>query len=129
MNSDELRERTMAFAVEVFRFLEPLFDQPKTRNVASQLLRAATSVASNYRAATHARSPKEWRAKLGVVVEESDESVFWLAFIQRAVSPKSQVTNSRVADELTDEAQQLTRIFGAALGTSRRNARRTSEPT
>jgi len=116
MTSEELRERTLAFALAVFEFLRPLFRSSETRNIAQQLLDAATSVAANYRAAGHARSSKEWRAKLGVVVEESDESAFWLLFIQRA--GLSEVAHDALGS-LLDEAQQLTRIFGAALATSR----------
>jgi four helix bundle protein len=119
MTSEQLRDRTMTFAVEVFTFAKPMFASAETRGVAGQLLDAATSTAANYRAASHARSPKEWRAKLGVVVEESDESVFWLIFIKLAIFPHQSDAGLM---KLTDEAQQLTRIFGAALSTSRKRA-------
>ena len=108
----------MAFGVAVFSFVRPLFRDAETRGIASQLLSAATSVGANYRAATHARSSKEWRAKLGVVVEESDESIYWLLFIKKALPEHA--ADPRLA-ELTDEAEQLTKIFGASLRTSRLN--------
>ena len=109
----------MAFAVEVFKFVRPMFQAVDMQRVAGQLHDAASSVAANYRASSHARSSKEWRAKLGVVVEESDESLFWLLFIKRTGlrdDDKSTLTR------LTDEADQLTRIFSAALRTSRDKA-------
>jgi len=120
MTSDELRDRTMAFSVDVFKFVRPMFGSADTRSVASQLLDSATSVAANYRACTHARSPKEWRAKLGVVVEESDESTFWLQFIKLALPHAERDAALRA---LSDESQQLTRIFGASLRTSRQKAK------
>jgi|SRR5262245_30130483 len=123
MTSQELRDRTMAFGVEVFKFVRPLFHSADTRNVAGQLLDCATSVGANYRAAGNARSEKEWCAKLGLVVEEADESQFWLLFIK--------LTGLRVNEPsalayLMDEAGQLTRIFGAALRTSRNKGGRKS---
>jgi four helix bundle protein len=59
------------------------------RTVGAQLLRAATSVAANYRAACRGRSRAEFIAKLGVVLEEADESLLWLELIKEAeVDPK-----------------------------------------
>ena len=119
MKSEELRERTMAFAVEVFKFGKPLFNASETRGIAEQLLNSATSLAANYRASQHARSSKEWRSKLGVVLEETDEAYFWLLFIRRALP---HLSSDRALATLTDEAQQLTKIFGASLRTSKMNA-------
>ena len=110
----------MTFAVAVFKFVGPLFQSAETRKVAGQLHDCASSVAANYRASGHARSSKEWRAKLGVVVEESDESLFWLLFIKlTGLRDDDKATLSK----LTDEADQLTRIFSASLRTSRNKQR------
>ncbi len=76
----ELKERTKAFTLRVFRMSQAL---PKTREanvIMQQLLRSSTSIASNYRAAGRARSKAEFISKLGVVVEEADETVFGLEF-------------------------------------------------
>jgi four helix bundle protein len=80
-----------------------------------QLLRSATSVAANYRAAGRARSRAEWIAKLGLVVEEADESLFWLEMMADC----ELIRPSRIAS-LADEAQQLTAIFTASQRTARR---------
>jgi four helix bundle protein len=119
MNSEQMRERTMVFAVDVFKLVRPMFNLAETRAVAGQLLDSATSTAANYRASQHARSSREWRSKLGLVLEESDESVFWLLFIQKAMPD---FKSDRALAELADEANQLTKIFGASLRTSKRNA-------
>src|SRR5882724_1003356 len=77
----ELRARTKAFALRVIRMSQAL---PKTREanvISQQILRSATSVAANYRAAGRSRSKAEFLAKIGVVVEEADETVFWLEML------------------------------------------------
>jgi four helix bundle protein len=117
MDAEELRERTMALSVAVYRFIGPLVRRPETRHVAAQLLRCCTSTAANYRAACLSRSDREWPAKLGIVREESDESVFWLLFVQR-----TGMAGDRRAelDALVDEASQLARIFMASYRTSKK---------
>jgi len=80
-NEEELKMRTKQFALRVIRLCESL---PKTATGAilgKQLLRSATSVGANYRAACRGRSKAEFIAKLGIVEEEADESLFWLELI------------------------------------------------
>jgi four helix bundle protein len=115
----ELQERTMAFAVAVYRFVRPWFRTAETRHVAAQLLRSSTSVAANYRAACLARSSAEWLAKMGLVREESDESQFWLEFTQRA-GIAGDADGLRL---LACEARELARIFAAAYRRGRANQR------
>jgi four helix bundle protein len=81
MTRPELEARSMAFAVAVKELCDELRVQPIAWNTASQLLDASTSMAANYRATARSRSRAEWIAKLGGVVEESDEAVHWLEFI------------------------------------------------
>lgn len=84
MNSEkhhELRTRTKAFALRVIRMSQAL---PRTREanvLIQQILRSATSMAANYRAAGRSRSKAEFIAKIGIVVEEADETVFWLEML------------------------------------------------
>jgi len=75
---EELRDRTKAFALRGIRLYRSLPTSADAQVLGKQLLRSATSVAANYRAACRARSRAEWIAKLGLVVEEADESLFWL---------------------------------------------------
>ena len=116
MTPAELQERTFAFALQVYHYARPMLRDSESRHLGQQLLRAATSVASNYRAACLARSPAEWLAKIGVVREESDEALFWLRFIQRAGPAGVDKTS---LTPLIDEADALTRIFAASYRTSR----------
>lgn len=77
----ELKERTKSFARRIIRLIRALPSCAEIRIIGNQLLRAGTSVAANYRAVCRARSRAEFLAKLGVVIEEADESAFWLELL------------------------------------------------
>jgi four helix bundle protein len=81
MTTDELKQRTKSFALRVTRLVDALPNTVKGRAIANQIMRSATSVAANYRAACRARSRAEFIAKIGVVEEEADETAFWLELI------------------------------------------------
>jgi four helix bundle protein len=114
MTKQELKDRTMDFALEVWRFTRPMNSNLDTPHIGHQLFRAATSVAANYRAACLGRSRPEFAAKLGVVREESDESAFWLEFFQRTgIAPEPRTT------KLLAEAHELAAITAAAYKTTK----------
>ena len=115
MNAQHLKERTKQFALRVMRLVDVLPNTPKGRAIASQLVRSGTSVAANYRAACRGRSKAEFIAKLGVVVEEADETVFWLE-----VLTETGVISATKAANLQKEANELLAIFSASLRTSKR---------
>src|SRR5216684_3641317 len=81
MTTAELKARTKEFALRVGRLVDALPNTVKGRTIANQIMRSATSVAANYRAACRARSRAEFIAKIGVVEEEADETAFWLELI------------------------------------------------
>jgi len=83
--------------------------------IARQLIRSATSVAANYRAAQRGRSKAEFIAKIGIVVEEADETVFWLEMLAES----NTVALDRVKT-LHAEATELLKIFAASQRTARR---------
>jgi four helix bundle protein len=114
MTPRELRDRTKRFAVETIRLCRELPATLDGRTIAGQLIRAATSVAANYRAACRGRSRAEFIAKLGIVLEESDESLLWLELIVDSnILPRTRV------DRLLKEADELTAIFTTALKTAK----------
>jgi four helix bundle protein len=86
------------------------------RAIGNQLVRSATSVGANYRAACRSRSRAEFASKLGVVAEEADESVYWLELI----SEGKLLPDAKVKD-LLEEANELTAIFTSARRTSSQN--------
>ncbi len=78
------RKRTMVFALAVIQFLETLPNNPATRVISYQLCKASTSVGANFRAFCRGRSRNERFAKICIVVEEADESVYWLELFELA---------------------------------------------
>jgi four helix bundle protein len=86
MNPQEMRARTKAFSLRVFKVFRALPKTDEARIIGRQLLRSGTSVAANYRAVCRARTQKEFVSKIGVVVEEADESAFWLEFLSELPS-------------------------------------------
>ncbi len=112
---EELRDRTKAFAI---RIVKPYRLLPRTADsqvVGKQLLRCGTSVAANYRAACRGRSRAEWIAKIGLVVEETDETVFCLEMLSDCG-----IVSSQRCEDILKEARELSAIFTAAQHTARR---------
>lgn len=110
----ELRNRTKQFALRVIRMSQAIPASRAANVMCNQILRSATSVAANYRAAGRSRSKAEFVAKLGVVLEEADETVFWLEMLGDSGIVKS----SKLAN-LLEEANQLVAIFAASRRTAR----------
>ncbi|MEQ1909549.1 MAG: four helix bundle protein [Vicinamibacterales bacterium] len=114
--ADALRERTFEFAARTVALCQGLPEDWRTREVGRQLLRSATGTAANYRAACRGRSRREFIAKLGVAVEEVDETVFWLELIDRA-----RLSEQATLKPLHAEAQELRAILARSHRTARRN--------
>ena len=74
----ELKQRTKRFAIRIVSLFRSLPHSPDAQTLGKQLLRSGTSVAANYRSVCRARSKAEFISRMGVVIEEADESVFWL---------------------------------------------------
>jgi four helix bundle protein len=119
MDREELRGRTQRFAVRVVRFCRTLAPTWEARRLAGQLLDSATSVAMNYRAAGRGRSRAEFIAKLGIVVEEADESVGWLEFIETL-----QLSSGDELRWLIGESKELVAIFSSSQKTAKENHQR-----
>jgi four helix bundle protein len=113
--ADDLRARTKRFAFAVINFVKRLPHNIATDAIARQLIRSGTSVASNHRSACRARSRREFIAKLGVVLDEADESELWLeALIHCDLAPEA-----LPAKALFQEAGELRAIFFQSLRTAR----------
>ncbi len=116
MQSEEMRERTMEFALRVLEVVDSLPNSQKGRNIANQLCRAGTSVAANYRAACRAKSRADFISKLGTVEEENDEVLFWLELVVRSGTlPESRLT------PLMEEANEILSMVVASIRTAKRN--------
>ena len=112
---EELRNRTKSFAVRTVKLYRSLPYRSDAQVLGKQLLRCGTSVAANYRAACRGRSRAEWISKIGIVVEEADEAVFWLEMlVDCEIVPEPKLS------DLLKEAHQLSALFTASLSTARR---------
>ena len=114
---EEFKRRTKLFALRAIRLVEALPRKRSAETIGRQLLRAATSVGANYRAACRARSPAEFRAKLGIVEEEADECLYWMELLVEA----DLVREERLRD-LIDEANEILAMTVSSINTARRNA-------
>jgi four helix bundle protein len=116
----DLKERAKQFALRVIRVVRCLPAGPEARVIGHQLLRSATSVAANYRAVCRARSRPEFIAKLGIVIEEADESAFWLELLEEAG-----LISALKLKDLRSEADQLVAIFNASRTTAKKGSQST----
>ncbi len=114
MKNDELKKPTKEFALRVVRMCEALPNSKAGDILGRQVLRSATSVAANYRAACRGKSRTDFIAKMGIVEEEADESAFWLEMI----SDGKLLPASRTREFLA-EAGELTAIAVASIRTAR----------
>lgn len=118
MTTQELKERTMEFAVRVLKLVDALPKTTSGKTVSSQIARSGTSVAANYRAALRAKSDADFIYKISVVLEEADESGFWIELAQRA-----DLLPARRLKPLLQEAEELTKIFNATRTTAKRRVK------
>ncbi|RYZ23959.1 MAG: four helix bundle protein [Chitinophagaceae bacterium] len=108
MDRKELERRTRQFHIEVIRLCKRLPKDPAGFETAKQLIRSAGSVGANYRASARAKSNPDFHYKIKVVLEEADESEYWLGVIQETMLDEEQTRHLR------GEARQLTAIFTAS---------------
>src|SRR5438094_92232 len=112
----DLKKRTKAFALRVLKLVDALPKTTAGRALASQIVRSGTSVAANYRAACRARSTSDFIAKMGIVEEETDETLFWLELLE-----ESDLISAANLISIKKEADELIAITVASIKTARRN--------
>src|ERR1043165_2286417 len=110
---EQLKPRTHEFALRVIRLVDSLPQTRSAQHIGGQLLRCGTSVGANYRAACRARSPAEFRAKMGIVLEEADESCFWMEMLT-----DSGIVKASRLENLQKEGNEIVAIAVASLNTS-----------
>jgi len=110
--NEALRSRTKLFALRVIKLFQALPKTGESQILGKQLVRSATSVAANYRAVCRSRSKAEFTSKMSIVIEESDESVFWIEMLI-----ESKIITERKLASLLKEANELTAIFASTRKT------------
>jgi four helix bundle protein len=116
MSEKDLKKRTRQFALRVIRLCEALPTGRTAEVIARQLVRCGTSVGANYRAASRAKSPADFIAKMGIVEEECDECLYWMELLIEA-----EIMKADRLKELMDEANQLLAITVSSIKTARSN--------
>ena len=115
MDPSPLKERTYNFALQIIRLIESLPRNRIADVLGNQLLRCGTSVGANYRAACRARSQADFIAKMGIVEEEADESIYWMELLTSAGIVKPDQVRS-----LINEANEILAMTVTSIRTARK---------
>jgi four helix bundle protein len=114
MTPEAMKKRTKAFGLDIIRLVASLPASTVAKRLGDQLLRSATSVGANYRAACRAKSRADFVAKMGIVEEEADESLYWLELLDDLA-----IADPGKTAPLLAEASQLVAIVVASINTAR----------
>jgi len=112
MTTDEMKLRTKKFSLMIIDLAEKLPTTYIVKVVANQIVRSGTSVGANYRAVCRARSDREFISKMNIVLEEADETLFWLEVIKE----KLWISKTEL-ETIWKEGNELTAIFVSSLKT------------
>jgi four helix bundle protein len=113
----DLKDRTRKLGVDVIRLVESFPHRPGAEAISKQIIRCATGVGANYRAACRARSRADFIAKLAIAEEESDETMYWLELLQDL-----RLHDKEVLDAIHKEAEEITKILVASSKTAKAGA-------
>jgi len=116
VSDPDLKKRTKAFALRILKLVDGLPKTTAGRTFSSQIVRSGTSVAANYRAASRAKSIADFIAKMGIVEEEADETLFWLELLE-----ESELVPAAKLTAIKQEGNELIAITVASIKTARRN--------
>jgi four helix bundle protein len=118
MSNKEFQKRTFDFGIRCVRLVEALPKSMSAQTIGKQLVRAATNVGANYRAAVHGRSRADFFARMGIVEEECDESLHWIdVLIELGL-----VSGKRV-EQLRKEADESIAITVSSIKTALKNSK------
>ena len=118
MDKSELKQRTKQFALRTIKWVEALPNGQPAQILGRQLLRSGTSIGSNYRAACRARSSADFIAKMGIVEEEADETLYWMELLV-----ESGITETSEVNFLMREATELLAMTVASVKTAKRRVK------
>jgi four helix bundle protein len=115
MDKIELQKRTKKFHIEIIRLCDLLPRKIAAQEISRQIIRSGGSVGANYRAACRGKSKADFINKIQIVIEEADESLYWLEIIDEI----GWLPQNRLLDQLLSEADQLVRIFTSTNKTAK----------
>jgi four helix bundle protein len=114
MNQEQMKVRTKEFAKQVIALCRQLPATQEGRLIRGQFFRSGTSVGANYRAACRARSRPDFISKIGIALEETDESLYWMEILS-----ENKIMNSKLLAALMKESKELIAIFVSSLNTAK----------
>ena len=114
MNPEKMKRRTKEFAKKIIAFCRELPNNREGRLIGNQLFKSGTSVAANYRAACRGRSKAEFVSKLGIVLEEGDETLFWLEIIG-----EMKIHDESSVEYLMQECDEIVAIMVSSVKTAK----------
>ena len=106
---DKLKQRTKSFALRVIKLYQKLPKTTESQIIGRQILRSSTSIAANYRAACRARSNAEFHSKISIVIEEADETMFWLEILW-----EGNIVKQKLLQDLYQENEEILKIMATA---------------
>ncbi len=116
MEPKDLQARTKAFALRIIKLAQFLDKSTLGKYIGRQIFRSGTSVAANYRAACRAKSAKDFISKISTVLEEADETLFWLELLL-----DSKIVKQEMISDLMKEANEITAIIAASKNSAIKN--------
>jgi four helix bundle protein len=118
MKSTEMKGRTKEFAKRIIKLCRALPNNREGRLIGNQVFKSGTSIAANYRAACRGRSKAEFVSKLGIVLEEGDETLFWLELIN-----EMEICDEYVVPLLIHECDEIVAIVVSSIKTAKQEKR------
>lgn len=116
MDPDSMKKRTKAFSLRVLKLVEALPPSRTANVIGNQLLKSGTSVGANYRAACRGRSKRDFISKVGIALEEADETLYWMELLLEA-----ELFSGDRLSPLMQEANEFIAILTASIKTARRS--------
>lgn len=115
MTSEQMKKRTKEFAKSIIAVCRKIPNTREGNLINNQLFRAGTSVGANYRAACRGRSKAEFISKIGIVLEEADECLYWMELLT-----ETNIMEYKVLDQVMKEANELVAIFVSSINTAKK---------
>ena len=115
MTREEMQSRTKEFAKRIIQICRELPNNREGRLIGNQIFKSGTSVAANYRAACRGRSKAEFVSKLGIVLEEADETLFWLEMID-----EMEISQQNSLHLLLQECDEIVAIIVSSIKSAKR---------
>ena len=113
-NPEDIKDRTFRFALTIISLVETLPNTISAKTIGKQLIRSGTSIGANVEEATAAHSKADFIYRMNVALREARETLYWLRLLEA-----SQISETKIAAEILQEADEITRILGAIVSSAR----------